>query len=191
MVKVRGQKRRTEKLPLIAVARPCFIDIFDKFGNPIEVILTWNMTFDRIQDGDLVEVCTLECFSGDLATFRWHFMRKKTLVYIADRSMIFSCNFVSTSIHWRSQRGPEGPRLSRLPSEWEKNIKASFVNLTLNMRYKYNKQYQICHHQIRFFSSSKCTKICFRPPRWGSLLRSPRPPSRLGRGIPLPHSPPR
>jgi len=44
-----------------------------------------------------------------------------------------------------------------------------------------------------FFSSSKCTKIRFRPgrPRWGSLRRSPRPPSRLGRGISPPHSPPR
>ena len=35
----------------------------------------------------------------------------------------------------------------------------------------------------------------FRPglcpgPRWGSLRRSPRPPSRLGRGTPLSHSPP-
>ena len=42
---------------------------------------------------------------------------------------------------------------------------------------------------IRFvFSSSKCTKIRFRPglrpgPRWGSLRRSLRPPSRLGRDI--------
>jgi len=27
-------------------------------------------------------------------------------------------------------------------------------------------------------------------PRWGSSRRSPRPPSRLGRGIPPPHSPP-
>ena len=42
-------------------------------------------------------------------------------------------------------------------------------------------------------------KMCqnrFRPglrpgPRWGSSRRSPRPPSRLGRGIPSPHSPPR
>ena len=46
------------------------------------------------------------------------------------------------------------------------------------------------------FSSSKCTKIRFRPglrpgPRWGSLRRSPRPLSRLGRGIPTPHTPPR
>ena len=56
------------------------------------------------------------------------------------------------------------------------------------MRYKNDKQYQIYHHQISF-SSSKCTKICFRPglrlgPRWGSLRRSPRPSSRLERGIP-------
>jgi len=38
-----------------------------------------------------------------------------------------------------------------------------------------------------------CIKIQFRPglcpgPRWGSLRRSPRSPSRLGRGNPLPHS---
>jgi len=32
-----------------------------------------------------------------------------------------------------------------------KNIKASLVNLTLNMLYKMAKKYQICHHQIRFF----------------------------------------
>ena len=30
------------------------------------------------------------------------------------------------------------------------------------MRYKNDKQYQICHHKIRFLSL-KCTKICFRP----------------------------
>jgi len=46
-----------------------------------------------------------------------------------------------------------------------------------------------------FFSSSKCTKTRFRPglrpgSRWGSLQRSPRPHSWLGRGIPPPHSPP-
>ena len=32
-----------------------------------------------------------------------------------------------------------------------KNIKASLVNLTLNMRYKITKKCQICHHQICFF----------------------------------------
>ena len=43
------------------------------------------------------------------------------------------------------------------------------------------------------FSSSKCTKIRFRPgpglcpgPRWGSLRRSPRPCSRLGNPLPIP-----
>ena len=47
------------------------------------------------------------------------------------------------------------------------------------------------------FSTSKYSKTRFRPglrpgPRWGSLRRSPRPPSRLGRGAPPPHSlPPR
>jgi len=40
-------------------------------------------------------------------------------------------------------------------------------------------------------SRFKCAKIRFRPglrpgPCWGSSRRSPRPPSRLGRGIPLP-----
>ena len=44
-----------------------------------------------------------------------------------------------------------------------------------------------------FFSSSKYTKTRFRPwlrpiPRWGSLRRSPRPSSWLGRGTPY-HSP--
>ena len=37
-------------------------------------------------------------------------------------------------------------------------------------------------HQNRF-------RLGLRPrPRWGSLRRSPRPPSRLGRGIPPPHT---
>ena len=63
------------------------------------------------------------------------------------------------------------------------------------MLYKNDKKYQICHHQIRFFEL-KMHQIRFRPglrhvPRWGSLRRSPRPPSRLGRGIPPPHFPPR
>jgi len=44
------------------------------------------------------------------------------------------------------------------------------------------------------FPNSKSTKIRFRPgrpgPRWGSLRRSPRLPSRQRRGIPPPHSPP-
>jgi len=69
------------------------------------------------------------------------------------------------------------------------------------MRCKNDKKYQICHHQIRFFK----LKMHQNPflagllpgPRWGSLRRSPRPPNRLGRGIPPlgrgippPHSPP-
>ena len=46
-----------------------------------------------------------------------------------------------------------------------------------------------------FMSRRKSSINRFRPglrprPRWGSLRRSPRPPSRLGRGIPPPHSPP-
>ena len=44
-------------------------------------------------------------------------------------------------------------------------------------------------------SSSECTKTRFRPglrpgPRWGSLRRSPRSLSRLGRGTPSPPFPP-
>jgi len=43
--------------------------------------------------------------------------------------------------------------------------------------------------------ANKTHQIRFRPglcpgPRWGSSRRSPRPPSRMGRGIPPPHSPP-
>ena len=63
------------------------------------------------------------------------------------------------------------------------------------MRYKNDKKYQIFIITRFVFPSLKCTKIRFRPglcpgPRWGSLRRSPRPPGWLGRGIPLPHSPP-
>jgi len=44
-------------------------------------------------------------------------------------------------------------------------------------------------------SSSECTKTSFRPglcpgPYWGSLRRSPKPRSRLGKGTAPPHSPP-
>jgi len=46
-----------------------------------------------------------------------------------------------------------------------------------------------CHQLLS--DSSRVHQIRFRPglrpgPRWGSLRRSPRPPSRLGRGNPLP-----
>jgi len=48
---------------------------------------------------------------------------------------------------------------------------------------------------ISVLSGHKMHQIRFRPglcpgPRWRSSRRSPRPPSRLGRGIPPPHSPP-
>ena len=61
---------------------------------------------------------------------------------------------------------------------------ASLVNLTLKMRYKND----IKSSSPDSFLSSKCTKIRFRPvPRTplGALTTRPRPPSRLGRGIPL------
>ena len=64
--------------------------------------------------------------------------------------------------HWRSQRGPEGPRPQPL-----------------------RKKYQICYHQI-CFSNPKLTKTRFQPglrrgPGWGSLWRSHTPYSRLTR----------
>ena len=83
-------------------------------------------------------------------------------------------------------RGRGGGLRGLAPQRMRKNIKASLVNLTLNMRYKMT-------NNIKFvitgyvFSSSKCTKMFFgRGPRWGSLRRSTRPASRLGSGIPLP-----
>ena len=89
--------------------------------------------------------------------------------------------------------------VARGPANEKKNIKAILVNLTLNMRYKNDKKNIKIVITSFVFSSSKCTKIRFRPglrpgppgPRWWSLRRSPRPPSRLGRGIPPPHSPSR
>ena len=75
---------------------------------------------------------------------------------------------------WRSHRGPEGPS----PQRMRKNIKASLVNLTLNMRCKNDKNIKFVITRF-IFSSSKCTKIRFRPG-----LRSRH--SRLGMGIPLP-----
>jgi len=63
------------------------------------------------------------------------------------------------------------------------------------MRYKNDKKYIICHHQIRLFKL-KMHQNPFSagaPPRTplGELTTFPRPPSRLGRGIPPLHSPPR
>ena len=52
-VKVQGENRRT------AIVRPSFKIIFTKFGNTTEVILARNMTSYKIQNGGLVEVCTL------------------------------------------------------------------------------------------------------------------------------------
>jgi len=62
--------------------------------------------------------------------------------------------------HRRSQKGGGlrglGPQRMR-----KKNIKASLINLTLNMRYKMTKKYQICHHQIRFFQAQNAPKSVF------------------------------
>jgi len=61
-------------------------------------------------------------------------------------------------------------------------------HVTLNMHFKLTKISNLSSPDS-FFSSSKCTKPAFGP-RWGSLQRSLRPPSWLGRGrgmgIPLP-----
>jgi len=58
------------------------------------------------------------------------------------------------------------------------------------MRYKNDKQYQICHHQIRFFQAQNTPKSVFGAPdpAGGAYDASPIPSSRLGRGIPPPHS---
>jgi len=73
--------------------------------------------------------------------------------------------------------GPEGPRP---PANEKKNIKASLVNLTLNMSYKMTKKYQICHHQIRFYK----LKMHQNPFSAGALPRTP-----LGELTTLPQTP--
>jgi len=52
------------------------------------------------------------------------------------------------------------------------------------------KKYQICYHQIRFFQARNAPKSVFGrgsalDPA-GELTTLPKPPSRLGRGYPLP-----
>ena len=82
------------------------------------------------------------------------------------------------------------------PQRMRKNIKASLVNLTLNMRYKMTKKIiKFVITRFVFFQAENAPKSVFgrgfAPDRQGSLRRSPRPTSRLERGIPPPHSPPR
>ena len=79
----------------------------------------------------------------------------------------------TTCTHVRIGVARGEPEVPRPPSEWEKNIKASLVNLTLNMCYKNDKKISNLLSPDSFFSSSKCTKIRFRPglrpgPRWGA-----------------------
>jgi len=65
-----------------------------------------------------------------------------------------------------------------------KNIKATSVNLTLNMRYKNDKQYQICHHQSRFFKlkmHQNLFSIGAPDPAGGYPLPIPLPARRLRR----------
>jgi len=82
----------------------------------------------------------------------------------------------------------------------KKNIKASLVNLTLNMRYTNDKKYQICHHQIHFFKlkmhQNPFSGLCAGPCTGGAY---DAPPDLLvgwggrtaGERIRPPHSPPR
>jgi len=51
-VKVQGQIRRTERLST-CTSSAVVSDIFAKSGNPLDVILAWNMTVNKIQDGGL------------------------------------------------------------------------------------------------------------------------------------------
>ena len=88
--------------------------------------------------------------------------------------------------HRRSQRGVEGPRP---PANEKKNIKANLVNLTLNMRYKNDKNIKFVITRFVFFKL-KMHQNPFSagaPPRTplGELTTLPRAHSRLGRGYPL------
>jgi len=88
--------------------------------------------------------------------------------------------------------GPEGPGP---PQQIRKNIKASLLNLTLNMRYKMTKNIKFVITRFVFFKlKMHQNPFSAGAPPWtplGELTMLPRPPSRLGRGIPSPHSPPR
>jgi len=76
---------------------------------------------------------------------------------------------------------PEGGLRGLAPQRMRKNIKASRVNLTVNMRYKMTNNIKFVITRFVFFSSSKCNKICFR------LTTLPRLPIvGWGRGYPLP-----
>jgi len=74
--------------------------------------------------------------------------------------------------HRRSQRGGGLGGLAS-PQRMRKNIKASLVNLTLNMSYKNDKKYQMSSPDS-FYRAQNAPK-----PRWGSLRRSPDPPRSM------------
>jgi len=82
---------------------------------------------------------------------------------------------------------PQGPSP---PQRMRKNIKASLVNLALNMRYKNDKNIKFVITRF-VFSSSKCTKIRFRTelrlgPTGGAYDAPPDPLVGWGGGYPLP-----
>jgi len=82
--------------------------------------------------------------------------------------------------------GPDGPRPQRMRKKY---VKTSLVNLTLNMRYTNDKKdHIILSSPDSFFQAQNAPKSVFGP--LGELTTLIRPPSRLGRGITPPHSPP-
>ena len=58
------------------------------------------------------------------------------------------------------------------------------------MRYKNDKKYQICHHQIHFIKL-KMHQNPFSDPAGGAYDAPPDPLVGWGGGVPIPHSPPR
>ena len=71
-----------------------------------------------------------------------------------------------------------------------KNVKASLVNLTLNMRYKKTNNIKFVITRFVFFQAQNAPKSVLdrgsaRTPL-GELTTLPRTPNRLGRGYPLP-----
>jgi len=74
-----------------------------------------------------------------------------------------------------------GPMLRRIYKKWSSWWNGAVITDIYGLKLN-----EICHHQMRFMGSST-SKVRLRPglrpgPRWGSLQRSPRPPSWWGGG---------